>query len=494
MKKYFCFLSIFCFVLACREEVVKPIEPPINITKFSATISPNFTNLDLGGSTTATINLKNDSAANISGNVIFSITNFDIIDSILLDNQNITFTNGKINFSKTINAKSSLAINLKFIVKKNLSQSQSMNGKTIALNIDTLIYNNIVIKTSNISANIFSLTLSATAFVDSMNSFASSSTAIDSFVVGKSVAEGFRLFVNSPGTAKVEIVGTKNDASLPISHYWITNSTDEDFGVRVSNFNSNNNVIKTKTQITQRSFEINLAQGVNNVVFKTSALRNLIPNGARGLKITLANGVSFTSTYFAMSDSVDLADKIVVVNTWIGGQGAEANSERVNAGWGSYQIYPIDENSNYVNAFPKIISLGMSTEYYAVNYPYLDFTNAKGSKGQSFVLENYDIVASNVITNIVLLNTNYNVSKNRIIKSGSQFQFNDFEGKYGLLTLKLNVFNTSTTTNFSKAVGLDPYKGGWKFFGNPEMEIRATNDGVGRDFVVNVRSSSTQIY
>ena len=117
---------------SCKPDVVPPIEPPIsNITKFSATISPNFTNLDLGGFATATINLKNDSAASISGNVIFSITNFDIIDSILLDNQNITFTNGKINFSKTINANSSLATNLKFIVKKNLSQSQSRMEKLL---------------------------------------------------------------------------------------------------------------------------------------------------------------------------------------------------------------------------------------------------------------------------------------------------------------------------------------------------------------------------
>ena len=394
MKKYFCFLSIFCFVLACREEVVKPIEPPIEppiySTKFSATISPNFTNLDLGGSTTAIINLKNDSAASISGNVIFSITNFDIIDSIFIDTQNINFTNGKINFSKTINANSSLATNLKFIVKKNLSQSQSMNGKTIALNIDTLIYNNIVIKTSNISANIFSLTLSATAFVDSMNSFASSSTAIDSFVVGKSVAEGFRLFVNSPGTAKVEIVGAKNDASLPISHYWITNSTDEDFGVRVSNFNSNNNVIKTKTQISQRSFEINLSQGVNNVVFKTSALKNLIPNGAKvGLKISLANGVSFTSTYFAMSDSVDVADKIVVTNNWGAGVGVlNALTSVSDRKWNDFSIWPQDASENYINVFLKIISAGISYQFYDTAYPLLDFTN-RGNP--SFVMKDYNL-------------------------------------------------------------------------------------------------------
>ena len=106
-------ITLLMSATSCKPDMITPMDKPMdtisNITKFSATISPNFTNLDLGGSTTATINLKNDSAASISGNVIFSITNFDIIDSILLDNQNITFTNGKINFSKTINAKSSLA-------------------------------------------------------------------------------------------------------------------------------------------------------------------------------------------------------------------------------------------------------------------------------------------------------------------------------------------------------------------------------------------------
>ena len=102
-------ITLLMSATSCKPDVVPPIEPPIYSTKFSATISPNFTNLDLGGSTTAIINLKNDSAASISGNVIFSITNFDIIDSIFIDTQNINFTNGKINFSKTINAKSSLA-------------------------------------------------------------------------------------------------------------------------------------------------------------------------------------------------------------------------------------------------------------------------------------------------------------------------------------------------------------------------------------------------
>ena len=149
------------------------------------------------------------------------------------------------------------------------------------------------------------------AVVDN-TSYPSIDNAIDNFVVGKSVAEGFKLFVTKSGKAKVEVVGVKSDGSLPISHYWITNSTDEDFGVRVSNFNSNNNVIQSKTAINSKSFSINLVAGVNNVVFKTTNLYKAIPNGSKvGLKITLANGITYTSLYDVKSDSVDLADLMV---------------------------------------------------------------------------------------------------------------------------------------------------------------------------------------
>jgi hypothetical protein len=212
--------------------------------------------------------------------------------------------------------------------------------------------NNIVIKVANVSANIFSLTLSATAFIDLMASFASSNTAIDSFVVGKSVAEGFRLFCTTPGTAKVEVLGRKNDGSNPISHYWITNSTDEDFGVRVSNFNSSNNVLVSKTAVNTFSFTINLAQGVNNVVFKTAALKGLIANGSKvGLKISLANGISFTSTYSALSDSVDLADKIVVANYWATGLSVPANGSRIGFPFAYFNIYPTNADYSFQNNF-----------------------------------------------------------------------------------------------------------------------------------------------
>ena len=334
-----------------------------------------------------------------------------------------------------------------------------------------------MIKTSNISANIFSLTLSATAFVDLMNSFASSNTAIDSFVVGKSVAEGFRLFVNSPGTARVEIVGTKNDGSLPISHYWITNSTDEDFGVRVSNFNSNNNVIKTKTQITQRSFEINLSQGVNNVVFKTSALRNLIPNGAKvGLKITLANGVSFTSTYSALSDSVDVADKIVVANTWFSGFTLASNTESgTTSKFGTFNIYPTNADYSFQNNFPKIMSMGASTEYYVNKYPQLDFTNRNnpsyyvtlfdGIKSPSIKVPNQ---TSKYTNNTIVVNVNYQ------LKAG----LTDVSNQRADANLYVNIYNNGSDFN-PGAAGLDPAKKGWKFYGNPEVELYETINGAG---------------
>ena len=297
----------------------------------------------------------------------------------------------------------------------------------------------------------------------------------DTFLLGKSVAKSMVLYAEEAGIAKVDVLGEMIDKTIPFSHYWINAADDTDLGVATSTYNSR----VAKTIITSNNFIINLARGKNVICFKTKSFNPagsnaLISNNQKiGFKIRTKNKIFCNEKFFVKSDEKDLADKIVVSNTWIGGEYIAANNGKTNSGWGSYRIYPVDDNYNFVNIFPKIMSLGMSTEYYAINYPYLDFTN-KGN--QSFVLTGLNLDRNSVV---IFKKANYDVLKNKIIISDNILQPYQYVNEYYNLTLKLNVFNTSTTTNFSKSVGLDPYKGGWKFYGNPEMEVRVSKDGIG---------------
>ena len=312
----------------------------------------------------------------------------------------------------------------------------------------------------------------------------------DTFLLGKSVAKSMVLYAEEAGIARVDVLGEMNDKTIPFSHYWINAADDTDLGVAASTYNSR----VAKTFITSNNFIINLARGKNVICFKTKSFNPagsnalISTNQKIGFKIRTKNKIFCNEKFFVKSDEKDLADKIVVSNTWIGGKYIAANNGNTNSGWGSYRIYPVDDNYNFVNIFPKIMSLGMSTEYYAINYPYLDFTN-KGN--QNFVMYGLDLDRNDVI---IFKKANYDVSKKKIIFSENLRQPYQYINEYYILVLTLNVFNTSTTTNFSKSVGLDPYKGGWKFYGNPEMEVRVTTIGTIVNTAQNVLSRTNRLY
>ena len=70
----------------------------------------------------------------------------------------------------------------------------------------------------------------------------------------------------------------------------------------------------------------------------------------------------------------------MVQNYFAGGVNVNADGISRNGwAWGGYWITPKDAGNNYVNNFPQIISMGLSTKYYADNFPELDFTN-KGNE------------------------------------------------------------------------------------------------------------------
>ena len=317
----------------------------------------------------------------------------------------------------------------------------------------------------------------------------------DTFLLGKSVAKSMVLYAEEAGIARVDVLGEMNDKTNPFSHYWINAADDTDLGVAASTYNSR----VAKTIITSNNFIINLVRGKNVICFKTKSFNPaggnaLISNMQKiGFKIRTKNKIFCNEKFFVKSDEKDLADKIVVSNRWLGGTSLPANTERKDFDWGSYDIFPIDASRNFENNFPKIMGMGLSTKFYADNYPNLDFTNDRGIAGQNLYSDAYtpNAVKVNILNNFIF-KTNNNFLK--LYDNGFQLTLLNLENKYTTLPLYLNVFNNSNTTWGPKAVGFDPVKGGWKFYGNPEMEIWVSDDGTGFGSVNDLPKGAHQLY
>ena len=288
----------------------------------------------------------------------------------------------------------------------------------------------------------------------------------DVFLLGKSVAKSMVLYAEEAGIARVDVLGEMIDKTIPFSHYWINAADDTDLGVAASTYNSR----VAKTIITSNNFIINLVRGKNVICFKTKSFNPagsiaLISNNQKiGFKIRTKNIIFCNEKFFVKSDEKDLADLIYVDNRWTSGEYISKLSSAVNSGWGSYNITPKDADGNFVNNFPKIMSIGVNWDYYATKYPYLDFSN-KGNPKMYVAIINVGYFDGN---------TKY-FSNNKYAVLNNNFPLLLQKRSAGInatMDLYLNVYNSSDT-DFSGTVGLDPNKGGWKFYGNPEMSINA---------------------
>ena len=293
----------------------------------------------------------------------------------------------------------------------------------------------------------------------------------DVFLLGKSVAKSMVLYAEEAGIARVDVLGEMNDKTNPFSHYWINAADDTDLGVASSTYNSR----VAKTIITSNNFIINLVRGKNVICFKTKSFNPaggnalISTNQKIGFKIRTKNKIFCNEKFFVKSDEKDLADLIYVDNRWTSGISASKFTSRVDASWGSYNITPKDADGNFVNNFPKIMSIGVNWDYYATKYPYLDFSN-KGNPSM------YAQHVENKNGNFLNLNTSFNfLKKYAILKMNNPIQIilsSSISNTSTQYNFYLSVYN-SNDTDFSGTVGLDPNKGGWKFYGNPEMSINA---------------------
>ena len=96
-------------------------------------------------------------------------------------------------------------------------------------------------------------------------------------------------------------------------------------------------------------------------------------------------------------------------------------------------------------------------------------------------LTNYYNFTTKTFFNI-LLNYKFDLNKKVVVViSGNSYQIQSppIVAKYFPISLWINLYNSDTKCFCPNAAGLDPANRGWKFFGNPEMEIRKTITGNG---------------
>ena len=476
---------------SCKKEVEKPVIPaPVDDTKI--TFTPIATSIVVFADSMynlGDVKITNNSDSGFLYNIISikivpNVVN--AISKVFVDGDSTLYKGDSVSFKN-------IFLRSKQVISKNIKvrfNAINLNNSNLSLNF---FYQN---KTkAGEGINLLNLTLIQYVSVNVDSSYLGDNPIgygyePDTFLLGKSVAKSMVLYAEEAGIARVDVLGEMNDKTIPFSHYWINAADDTDLGVAASTYNSR----VAKTIITSNNFIINLARGKNVICFKTKSFNPtagnaLISNMQKiGFKIRTKNKIFCNEKFYVKSDEKDLADKIVVQNYFA--NGANVNADGISRNdwiWGGYWITPKDAGNNYVNNFPQIISMGLSTKYYADNFPELDFTN-KGNENfyldiihrdlnnVGFVFDKLKLFQYSVNKNFVKLYSNYPI---QIAKS--------ILGNYSTSNLYLNVFNTSTK-NFSGNVGFEPYKGAWKFYGNPEMSIEYVSGANAQGYIF------TQLY
>ena len=474
---------------SCKKEVEKPVIPaPVDDTKI--TFTPIATSIVVFADSMynlGDVRITNNSDSGFLYNIISikivpNVVN--AISKVYVDGDSTLFKGDSVSFKN-------IFLSSKQVISKNIKvrfNAINLNNSNLSL---SFFYQN---KTkAGEGTNLSNLSLIQYVSVNVDSSYLGDNPIgygyePDTFLLGKSVAKSMVLYAEEAGIARVDVLGEMIDKSIPFSHYWINAADDTDLGVAASTYNSR----VAKTIITSNNFIINLARGKNVICFKTKSFNPagsnaLISNKQKiGFKIRTKNKIFCNEKFFVKSDEKDLADKIVVSNTWIGGESIFPYSSSINSKWGGFNIYPTNSDYTFADNFPKIISMGASTKYYTDKYPFLDFTN-KGNS--SYYVKSFD----KNLNDIILPNFNSKYLNNNILLNLSSYQMirTDVANiNYSPLNLLINIFNSSNLGFAPGSVGLDPAKRGWKFYGNPEIEVYATKNGSGWGTAINAISST----
>jgi hypothetical protein len=280
--------------------------------------------------------------------------------------------------------------------------------------------------------------------------------------------------VTTAGTAKIDVLGTLSSGSLPIAYYWINNTDNTDLGVAASTLNP----MVAKTAITDTSFVVNLHAGINVICFKTVAYSGLIANGASlGLKVTAANGYTLANAGYtadAVSGNVAAVQKMKYLQNH--NVTELATTETDGEIWSVFELFPYSDEAGTVydgTLYPKILSysVDLSNTSWIVpstNYSNLDFTNTKGTAGQSFSLQLKD---QNSILQVLFDNASSFFGSNNLSfqsTGGSQIVRSNI-GNFAYVEVFTNVYNNGASQFGPAAVCW--YHKSVHYVGNPETWV-----------------------
>lgn len=453
-------------------------------------VSPSNLNVITAGESKSagTLILKNADNANHSINLTltFSGAGSMVVDSLVYKVGSTAFrkkveNNVVVLENVAISAKATVNIDLTYKIKSSIPSNVSDQSQiSLALTGITTDEAGVIQPGSKAFPAIVNLDKIKvyTAQIDPSKSYEASAEAEDKILFGNSVAKAFVLEVTTPGTIRLEVIGKMNDGSSAVKYFWINGKDDTDFYTSVSTLKP----IYPKTNFDDKTYvEVSLKAGTNVIAFKANSFSGKIADDSKvGLKVS-GSGFSFSNdSYSANSSAANVAARVKVWSSWAYNFWVPAKTEGIDFPFSNWRLTPLDENGNYDGTlYPKIEKMAVDTRYWTTNYPNLVF--AKNVDTPIGFEEDFRMLGGNFANNINeqgfgtifdkdLANNIVKYEDNILYFSGPAIQTIGYNN-YAHMQTRVNLYNTSDTQIKAVAVGFEPYSKGWKFIGNPEIEL-----------------------
>jgi len=455
-------------------------------------VSPSNLNVIISGESKSagTLTLKNADNLNHSANLTltFSGAGASAVDSLVYKIESTSFRkkveNGVVVLEKvSVPAKGSVTIELTYKIKSPIPNGIADQSQiSLALTSLTTDETGVIQPGSKAFPAIVNLDKIKvyTAQINLSKSYEASVKAEDKILFGNSVAKAFVLEVTTPGTVRLEVIGQMTDGPSAVKYFWINDKDDADFYTSVSTLNP----IYPKTTFDGETYvEVSLKTGTNVIAFKANSFSGKIADGSKvGLKVS-GTGFSFSNdSYSANSSAANVAARVKVWSSWSYNFSLQPGAVGFDFGFGSYYLNTLKENGEYDNIaqYPKIEKMALDANYWAKNYPQLVFTqtiNTPDGFGEDFKIlgggfgSNFNFPFGTVFAESLANNT-VKYENNIIYFSGPAVQivkapdFNMAE-----IQDRINIYNSGTEAITLAVKGFDPYPKGWRFTGNPEIEL-----------------------
>ncbi len=453
-------------------------------------VSPTNLNVIISGESKSagTLTLKNADNLNHSANLTltFSGAGASAVDSLVYKVENTSFRkkveNGVVVLEKvSVPTKGSVAIELTYKIKSPIPNGIADQSQ-ISLALTSLSTDEAEVVQPGSKAFPAIVNLDKikvyTAQINLSKSYEASAKAEDKILFGNSVAKAFVLEVATPGTIRLEVIGKMNDGSSAIKYFWINDKDDADFYTSVSTLNP----IYPKTTFDGKTYvEVSLKAGTNVIAFKANSFSGKIADDSKvGLKVS-GSGFSFSNdSYSANSSAANVAARVKVWASWMYNFWIPAKTIGTDFAFSDWRLTPLDENGNYDgNSYPKIENMAVDTRYWTTNYPSLIFTKTADTPlgfGEDFKMlgvifgNNINEQGFGTIFAKDLANNIVKYENSIIYFSGPAIQTVGNHNYAGMET-RVNLYNTGGQEIKTVVRGFDPYPKGWKFTGNPEIEL-----------------------